>query len=226
MNNQIKGWKRFITIFTILLVFIMVTACSNKANKKEDESKGESQVVEKENGNQDDGENKQHEQSEDASKTDETGPDDETEDEDGADNEASEIEDDNLPDEMKVGVQQSHENGTVVTVDSISFDEEYVIVHITAINGKDSYIKLTYNIWDGAKLVDDTGFEYHYLAPEDNRDLRIESGERLTGSLVFIGRLQDEAKSLNLTFNPGNPQDNSKHDYDPKLIFKDIEIKR
>ncbi|MDY0410044.1 hypothetical protein [Paracerasibacillus soli] len=34
MNNQIKGWKRFITIFTILLVFIMVTACSNKANKK------------------------------------------------------------------------------------------------------------------------------------------------------------------------------------------------
>lgn len=130
-----------------------------------------------------------------------------------------------LPEAIEIDEQISHANGVVLTVESIRFDEELITIDIAAINGSDASVYLTDNGREGAVLKDNTGFRYQFLPPEDNKDLKIAKGERLSGSLIFIGQLKDEAASLDLVFNPKG-QENSEYTDTPTFNLESIDLNR
>ncbi|WP_413381989.1 hypothetical protein [Alkalihalobacillus sp. 1P02AB] len=142
-----------------------------------------------------------------------------------SDNESSK--ESSLPDSMEVGLQQSHPNGVNLTVETIHFDEEFITIDVTSINGHNYASDLSNLNRKGITLTDDTGFHYHFLPPEDNEKLTIEPDERLSGSLIFIGKLQEDAQSLTLTFNElAKGFEDSTGFPHPYFHFEEIEIIR
>lgn len=110
-----------------------------------------------------------------------------------------------LPDPIEVDERQQQPNGTILTVETVSFEDDYISVEFNVQNGYDSKIQLAELMNDvnkpGVILGDDTGFDYRYL-PGDNQYLSVESGERMSGSINFVRSLEEDATSLTLEFNP------------------------
>ena len=73
-------------------------------------------------------------------------------------------------------------------------------------------------------MEDDTGYDYRYVANDDSDRIELEEGEQVTGTISFAGRIQDDAKSLTLIFNPDAKGEGSVSGQ--KFLFEDIEIKR
>lgn len=130
-----------------------------------------------------------------------------------------------LSEKMEVNEQISHVNGTVLKLESISFDDEFITVNFTAINGSIGTIGLAWDGRQGVILEDDTGHTYPFLPPEDNETLEIEEGERLSGSLIFIGKLREDATSLHLIFNPEGHKDDTSTS-SPYFSFESIDLQR
>lgn len=224
MNVQLGGdqvikkwlWNTLIILFFI----IVVVGCSNSNNDDtsndtpvEDESLEES------------GEEESIEESEEAD-TVSTGEDDEITDSDeevndDASNDNRTTSNKDLPEDMEVNERVKHPNGVVATLETISFEEDYIAVDFMIQNGFGYYVKLSL---DGVSLIDDTGFEYSFQPV----DLRVEENERMEGTLIFIGRLDDEATSLTFSFNEEADSDAEEYDGEqyPKIVFKDIKIER
>jgi hypothetical protein len=113
-------------------------------------------------------------------------------------------------DQPRLDLEQRHPNGTVLRVTAIAFDRAATTVSVEAINGFVESIDL--NSVD-LQLVDDQSNIYNFVPPDDNPDLRVESGATLTGDLTFLGRLDRGATSLRLVVNS----------YDIEPIFVDDE---
>ncbi|KWW97156.1 hypothetical protein TR75_10170 [Hydrogenibacillus schlegelii] len=108
-----------------------------------------------------------------------------------------------FPYTLDLDLQKSHPNGSTVTLHKLTADEKYIKIEFEAVQSAGT--TLLSRSWNDVKykpsLIDDTGFAYKYIDPAKNQDLRIDRGQMLSGTLVFYGKLKDEAKTLTLTFN-------------------------
>lgn len=109
-----------------------------------------------------------------------------------------------------------------MTLTQISFDRDFIVADIEVLNGGGTAMGFAWEINGGAIIEDDTGATYRLLHPKDNSDLVVEPGERLTGSLTFVGRVQSEATELTLTTNPtaGPDRESNEHTGGPRFVFE------
>jgi hypothetical protein len=131
-------------------------------------------------------------------------------------------------DQPNLDLEQRHPNGTVLRVTGISFTQSAMTVSVEAVNGYVEPIKL--NDID-MQLVDDLQNVYNFVPPEQNPDLRVDSGGTLTGDLTFLGRLDREATSLRLVVNsydvePVVIEDEYDKDQNPSFDIGDLPLDR
>ncbi|WP_216827371.1 hypothetical protein [Alkalihalobacterium elongatum] len=124
-----------------------------------------------------------------------------------------------LPRTIEIDEQFIHNNGTVLTIESIHLGEEFITIDIQAINGANNNVYLSWGGKNALVLQDDTGVTYPFLPPEDNYNLEIKIGERLSGSLIFGGRIKEQATSLKLIINPNGYEDRDSTDF-PSFTFE------
>ncbi|MBU9723368.1 hypothetical protein [Bacillus alkalicola] len=139
---------------------------------------------------------------------------------------STEVSASSLPETLELDETQYHENGTILTLESIHFNEEYITVNITVLNASGKDISITAAGRTGAELEDDTGETmYYYQPPKENESLDIPEGDRMTASLIFVGMLPEEATSLHLTLNSifGG---SSRITHNPMFEFEDISLGR
>jgi len=128
-----------------------------------------------------------------------------------------------LPFTLDLDLQQSHPNGSLVTLKKLTADDKYINIDIEVIQALGNSTKLNPSSSgaDGKpQLVDDTGFAYQYFGPND--ELKINEGTIATGKIVFLGRLKDEANKLILEFN--NPYEKDKNNKNTKNPYYKFEI--
>lgn len=95
-------------------------------------------------------------------------------------------------------IQQRHPNGTVLRVLGVSLADTSTSVKVEAVNGFTEPILL--NDF-GIHLVDDLGNAYNFVEPEQNAELEVAPGAVLSGTLTFLGRIEEGAESLRLVVN-------------------------
>jgi hypothetical protein len=120
-----------------------------------------------------------------------------------------------------------HPNGTNVVVHAVTVGHDVVEVSFQAVNGGEDEVRLA----DLRSSVPDTrlrepgGRTLPLLAAEANTDLRIPGGQRLTGTLRFLGPLADSADRVSLEINSrGNATSESTRQ--PSMTINDIPVRR
>lgn len=103
-----------------------------------------------------------------------------------------------------------HPCGATFDVMGVQKREKSIAVAFQAINGHSEVISLNTR---GAWLVDNVGNIYKFQPPAQNGALKIPSGAKMTGTMVFLGDLAPEATSVTLRVNVSEPE--AKHDVDP-----------
>ncbi|MFC4024675.1 hypothetical protein ACFOUV_12800 [Oceanobacillus longus] len=147
-----------------------------------------------------------------------------------SDEEQDESDKGNLPAPIEINEQIQHPVGVTFTLEKITFEENHVSVDFNAQNhtGYGTHLasggRARGSSLGGITLKDDTGYDYRYVADNDSDRIRLDDGEQVTGTISFAGRIQDDAKSLTLIFNPEASDEGSVSM--PKFSFEDIEIKR
>lgn len=101
---------------------------------------------------------------------------------------------------VPVDKQANHPNGSGLVVRAIELGDDTTRVDVTATTaGEDVYLN-----WNGSmKLVDDQGASYRVVPPPDNVNLQVPVNSRLTGELIFAGRINPAAKRVLLSTNEG-----------------------
>lgn len=95
-------------------------------------------------------------------------------------------------------IQQRHPNGSVLRVLGVSLGATSIGVEVEALNGFTAEIVLNNR---GVHLVDDLGNAYNFVEPEQNSSMKVAPGAVLSGTLTFIGRVEEDATSLRLLIN-------------------------
>ncbi|WP_130859432.1 hypothetical protein [Gracilibacillus phocaeensis] len=127
-----------------------------------------------------------------------------------------------LPATIEINEQVQHEDGITLTLEQIAFEEDHITVDFNAENqsGFDQTLasagRAKGSNLGGITLQDDTGYDYRYVADDDSDRIQLEDQEKVTGTISFAGRIQEDAQSLTLIFNPNNVE--------PQFDFEDIEI--
>ncbi|MFC0014188.1 MULTISPECIES: hypothetical protein [Allobacillus] len=127
-----------------------------------------------------------------------------------------------LPETIEINEQIQHEEGVTFTLEKISFKEDHITVDFNAENhsGFKQYLasggRAKSSNLGGITLQDNTGYNYRYVADDDSDRIKLEDMEKVTATVSFAGRIQDDAQSLTLIFNPDNVE--------PQFNFEDIEI--
>lgn len=143
------------------------------------------------------------------------------------DDDGSTVGDVPLPkDQPNLDLEERHVNGTVLRVTGITFGPTAMTVSVDAVNGFTDAIEL--NSID-MQLVDNLDNVYNFAPPEDNPELRVESGATLSGTLTFLGRLDRSATSLRLITNEygtGPVDDTYAQSTSPSVEINDIPVER
>lgn len=105
---------------------------------------------------------------------------------------------------LELDIQQRHPNGTVLRVLGVSLGPTSIALEVEALNGFTEEITLN-NL--GVHLVDDLGNSYNFVEPEQNAEMNVAPGAVLSGTLTFIGRVEEDATSLRLLINTFEPDE-------------------
>lgn len=233
-------YKRILMmVFTLILTMIIAVACSNSnnendpANNEEDPAETEENNTneEEDKSNQTDVNNEGNKENEsdlnDGSNNEENNQDDN----DSSNQDQSASDDPDLPEPIVIDEQIQHPNGVVFTLEEITFEEDHIAVDFNAQNGAGYEVYLASEgraeggDLGGITLEDDTGFDYRYVAESGPDHIILEEKEEVTGTASFMGRIEDDATTLTLIFNPNGSEDDPE-EYDPKFSFENIEIER
>lgn len=226
----------FLLCLTFIFTLSVAVACSNQSNENDAQNNGEESAQSKEDENEvsnqdnDGNESNSNDAQNDDDETDSVLNDDQSSnDQTNDDNEQSSSSDDsasandnNLPEIIEIDEQIQHEEGVTFTLEQIAFKEDHISVDFNAENhsGFSQYLasagRAKSSDLGGITLQDDTGYDYRYVADEDTDRIQLEDQKKVTGTVSFAGRIQDDAKSLTLRFNPDNVE--------PQFNFEDIEI--
>lgn len=225
MNKRI-----FLLLLPLTFTLFITVACSNTDEEDGAQNNKEESTQSKEDENEvNDSDNEEDESDLDDKQNDEQSSDNQT----NEDNEKSSSSEDSLsasdkvlPDTIEVDEQIRHSNGVNLTLEKITFEEDHISVHFNAQNGFGDTVYLAHSGKDGVTLEDDAGEMYQYIADDDSMKIELKKQEKVTGTINFLGNIDDDAKSLTLIFNGGYGSETSQFDRNPKFVFEDIEIKR
>ncbi|SHM74274.1 hypothetical protein [Gracilibacillus kekensis] len=224
--------KNSILLFlTLIFTVFIAVACSNQSsnndaenNEVESNQSNEDEVNNSEDSaNESNSDDTQNDDGTDTANDDESSNDqtnDENEQSDSSNDSAS-SNNNELPETIVIDEQIQHEEGVTFTLEQINFKEDHITVDFNAENftGYSQYLasagRAKGQNLGGITLEDDTGFDYRYIADEDSDRIELEDQEKVTGTVSFAGRIQEDATSLTLIFNP---------DMSLKFSFEDIEI--
>ena len=98
--------------------------------------------------------------------------------------------------------------GLTVRVKNIELGEDATVLTVSASFGsrETNFTNLAETV---TYLADPAGNRLMLRPPEDNRYLRIVSGDTMEGKLVFLGAVPPGTPQLRLVFNEGNTPDNT-----------------
>jgi len=128
---------------------------------------------------------------------------------------------------VDASAEDRHPNGAHLRVSSVELRERSVAVDVSLVNGHTQEIRLNGR---GLWLVDEQGNAYAFDEPQQNANLTVGSGEELTGTLVFLGSVADDAGSLTLKTNRHNPEDNidtssrGRNDTNPEFLLEGLQL--
>lgn len=106
-------------------------------------------------------------------------------------------------------IQGTAEVGVVVRVKEVLVAEDATLVTISAsYAGETSFLNLA-DTDSGTYLQDENGQKFPLRKPDENKWLRVVSGDTMHGRLVFLGVVAPESKKLKLVFNAGNTGDDT-----------------
>jgi len=103
------------------------------------------------------------------------------------------------------GLEDRHQNGAVLTVQSVRVDRTGVVIGVSVINGHTHPVSLNAR---RMYVLDDRGNGYNFRPPAQNSNLTVEPGAELAGDLVFLGGVPQDATSLTLKTNVFNADEN------------------
>ena len=105
---------------------------------------------------------------------------------------------------MPLNLSSVHPNGAALTLNAIQVKPTETVVNFTVTNGHTSSIALASAV--KSTYLEADGRQFHLVPPTDNQWLHVESGETMTGDLVFIGAVP-RTDRLRLVFNARNGSD-------------------
>lgn len=112
------------------------------------------------------------------------------------------------PKQVALSVQGVASAGLTVRVKNIELGEDATVLTVSASFGsrETNFTNLAETV---TYLADPAGNRLMLRPPEDNRYLRILSGDTMEGKLVFLGAVPPGTPQLRLVFNEGNTPDNT-----------------
>jgi hypothetical protein len=120
-----------------------------------------------------------------------------------------------------------HPNGTSVVLRTVTVDGPVVEVTFMAVNGSRAEVRLAdlRSRQPDTLLQEPGGRVLRLLPAEGNPDLSIPEGQRLSGTMRFLGPLSSDVERVTLRINTsGNPTSDSTRA--PQLTFADIPVRR
>jgi hypothetical protein len=101
---------------------------------------------------------------------------------------------------ITVDRQANHPNGTVLIVRSVDSGEDATRLSVI-VTTADREVAL--NRSNSMVLTDGAGAQYHLIPPAENDSVEIPAYSRMTGELVFSGRIRPDAERVVLSTNDG-----------------------
>lgn len=127
-----------------------------------------------------------------------------------------------LREPLTLDIQQAHANGTVVRILGARFLSNAIELEVEILNGapRDVFLHHVTHQPFHMHLLDDAGNRYALNPPPDNEMVTVDEGQRLQGTLTFLGRVDPAATELTLHTYGG-------HDGDPgsqNPLFEDVKM--
>ena len=230
--------KKLVMVITVLFAScLLLVACngnsSENANDKEtsaEETGNNEQKADNEDNSNEESNASDQDNPEEESELDDEQNEEENEEHDNDQSDQGESDKGNLPETIEINEQIQNPVGVNFILEKITFEEDHITVDFNAQNHTGYITHLASggrargSNLGGITLEDDTGYVYRYVADNDSDRIRLDDGEQVTGTISFAGRIQDDAKSLTLIFNPEASDEGSASM--PKFSFENIEIKR
>lgn len=116
---------------------------------------------------------------------------------------------------MKLGLEKVHANQSVLKLNSIQVKPTETVVNFTIVNGHERSIQLANSDKSTYILVGNR--QFFVVPPIDNKRLSVQSGQTMTGDLVFIGAVP-QADSISVVFN-GRYGSDTDYASDPTFKF-------
>jgi len=119
---------------------------------------------------------------------------------------------------VRLEQQQAHPSGVAMTLSSVTYRADSVIVAATITNLSDRAVSL--NRGGSLVLVDDRGRSHPFMAPADNPEVQIGPRSRVTASFVFVGPIDGDARTVQLSTNGSSGSRSDRLTSAPAFLFR------
>ncbi len=119
---------------------------------------------------------------------------------------------------VRLEQQQAHPSGVAMTLSSITYRADSIIVTASISNLSDRPMSL--NRGGSLVLVDDRGRSHPFVPPADNPEVQIGARSRVTASFVFAGPLTDNARAVQLSTNSPSGSRSDRLTSAPAFLFR------
>ncbi|MBW8726936.1 MAG: hypothetical protein JF625_17545 [Inquilinus limosus] len=119
---------------------------------------------------------------------------------------------------VRLEQQQAHPSGVAMTLSSITYRADSIIVSASISNLSDRAMSL--NRGGSLVLMDDRGRSHPFVPPADNPEVQIGARSRVTASFVFAGPLTDNARTVQLSTNGPSGSRNDRLTSVPAFLFR------
>ncbi|OWJ65858.1 hypothetical protein [Inquilinus limosus] len=119
---------------------------------------------------------------------------------------------------VRLEQQQAHPNGVAMTLTSITYRADSIIVAASIDNLSDRSMSL--NRGGSLVLVDDRGRAHPFMPPADNPEVQIGARSRVTASFVFAGPLAEDARTVQISTNGPSGSRSDRLTSAPAFLFR------
>ncbi|WP_343715267.1 hypothetical protein [Inquilinus sp.] len=119
---------------------------------------------------------------------------------------------------VRLEQQQAHPSGVAMTLSSITYRADSVIVAATITNLSDRAVSLNHG--GSLVLVDDRGRSHPFVPPADNPEVQIGPRSRVTASFVFVGPIDGDARTVQLSTNGSSGSRSDRLTSAPAFLFR------
>ncbi|WP_026872489.1 hypothetical protein [Inquilinus limosus] len=119
---------------------------------------------------------------------------------------------------VRLEQQQTHPSGVAMTLTSITFRANAIIVAANVINPSDRPVSL--NRGGSLVLTDDRGRSHPFVPPTDNPEVQVAPRSRVAASFVFAGPLAGDARSVQISTNGVSGSRSDRLTSAPSFLFR------